>query len=303
MFKDTDVTTGYDLLMTAENEEDLAELSRLLYVAATRAADYLILSAGIEEPGKAAGPVDGTDRQTLRSDDGRRTVAYRCPAEAAAQRPPSQLLHVTVNHRSEPKIQSKPVDLRQRRDLMKIVEKARQMAADGAGPAAAIPGAGRPRRRRPAAVFLLATDWQASRPHRRRRLRSAGRRRFAGAAVGRPRPWARWSTPCWRRSILPGRATLRIWCGVMADEQSGRSAGGQVAMRRQNGRPVPGLAASRPRLPRLRKCTANWSSCWPGRPTAIKPPVVVPISRRSLSARVHRLSVPRRRRRVAVGRL
>jgi hypothetical protein len=32
-----------------------------------------------------------------------------------------------------PKIQSKPVDLRQRRDLMKIVEKARQMAADGSG--------------------------------------------------------------------------------------------------------------------------------------------------------------------------
>ena len=42
--------------MMAENEEDLAEFNRLLYVAATRAADYLILSAGVEEPGKAAGP-------------------------------------------------------------------------------------------------------------------------------------------------------------------------------------------------------------------------------------------------------
>ena len=42
--------------MMAENEEDLAELTRLLYVATTRAADYLILSAGVEEPGKAAGP-------------------------------------------------------------------------------------------------------------------------------------------------------------------------------------------------------------------------------------------------------
>ena len=56
MFKDADATTGYDLWMMAENEEELAELNRLLYVAATRAADYLILSAGMEEPGKAAGP-------------------------------------------------------------------------------------------------------------------------------------------------------------------------------------------------------------------------------------------------------
>ena len=40
MLKDDDATTGYDLLMAAENDEELAELSRLLYVATTRAADY-----------------------------------------------------------------------------------------------------------------------------------------------------------------------------------------------------------------------------------------------------------------------
>ena len=54
--RSTDATTGYDLFMAAENDEDLAELSRLLYVATTRAADYLILSAGVEEPGEATGP-------------------------------------------------------------------------------------------------------------------------------------------------------------------------------------------------------------------------------------------------------
>ena len=34
---------------------------------------------------------------------------------------------------AEPPIHSKPVDPRRRRDLLKIVEKARQMAADGQG--------------------------------------------------------------------------------------------------------------------------------------------------------------------------
>ncbi|MBU4398286.1 MAG: UvrD-helicase domain-containing protein, partial [Planctomycetes bacterium] len=56
MLKDPDATTGYDLFMAAENDEDAAEHSRLLYVAATRAADYLILSSGVERPGEAAGP-------------------------------------------------------------------------------------------------------------------------------------------------------------------------------------------------------------------------------------------------------
>ena len=56
MFKDAEAVTGYDLWMMAENDADSSETSRLLYVAATRAADYLILSSGMEEPGKAMGP-------------------------------------------------------------------------------------------------------------------------------------------------------------------------------------------------------------------------------------------------------
>ena len=123
MFKDNDATTGYDLLMMAVNEEDLAELTRLLYVATTRAADYLILSAGMEEPGKAAGPwmellAKSFDLMTgdVASDSGDRAGHGG--------------VRVTT---TPPAIHSKPADLRQRRDLMKIVEKARQMAADGAG--------------------------------------------------------------------------------------------------------------------------------------------------------------------------
>ena len=70
MLKDENATTGYDLLMAAENDEERKEISRLLYVATTRAADYLILSAGVEEPGKADGPVDGIARNAVRSEHG-----------------------------------------------------------------------------------------------------------------------------------------------------------------------------------------------------------------------------------------
>ena len=116
--------------MMAENEEDLAELSRLLYVAATRAADYLILSAGVEEPGKAAGPwmeLIGRrfDLLSGRAANSRRRLQSPVGVSRWFLQDQSNFCRA-----GDP---SKPVDLRQRRDLMKIVEKARQMADDGAG--------------------------------------------------------------------------------------------------------------------------------------------------------------------------
>ncbi len=48
--------SGYDLWRFVERSEDAAELNRLLYVATTRAADYLILSSGVPEVGSASGP-------------------------------------------------------------------------------------------------------------------------------------------------------------------------------------------------------------------------------------------------------
>ena len=41
--------SGLELLRLAEEPESAAEQSRLLYVATTRAADYLILSSGVSE--------------------------------------------------------------------------------------------------------------------------------------------------------------------------------------------------------------------------------------------------------------
>ncbi|MCD4726295.1 MAG: UvrD-helicase domain-containing protein, partial [Pirellulales bacterium] len=165
MLKDPDATTGYDLFMAAENDEDAAEHSRLLYVAATRAADYLILSSGVKQPGEAAGPwmemiarrfdlMTGQQRGPgasgvggQRSEVGGQSlpvgVAVVLPHQQTRggsttatptleSRTPNPEPLVTVTTEPPP-IQSKPVDLRLRRDLEKIVEKAGQMAADGAG--------------------------------------------------------------------------------------------------------------------------------------------------------------------------
>ena len=52
---DENVVGGYELWRFLERQEDLAELYRLLYVATTRAADYLVLSYG----GTRAGDVRG----------------------------------------------------------------------------------------------------------------------------------------------------------------------------------------------------------------------------------------------------
>jgi ATP-dependent exoDNAse (exonuclease V) beta subunit len=47
---------GYGLWRQLERAEEAAELNRLLYVATTRAADYLILSGGVKQPGESTGP-------------------------------------------------------------------------------------------------------------------------------------------------------------------------------------------------------------------------------------------------------
>ena len=48
--------SGYDLWRQLEKPEELAEMNRLLYVATTRAADYLILSGAVPSSGGSKGP-------------------------------------------------------------------------------------------------------------------------------------------------------------------------------------------------------------------------------------------------------
>ncbi len=149
MLKDPDATTGYDLFMAAENEEDAAEHSRLLYVAATRAADRLILSSGVEGLDRPAGPwmellakrfdiTTGRVREPMSSakpqaanepcSDPQSPIPD--PSPFPGSQPPSAIVSVIT---APPAIRSKPVDLRVRRDLEKIVAKAEKMGADGEG--------------------------------------------------------------------------------------------------------------------------------------------------------------------------
>ena len=184
MLKDEDVTTGYDLFMAAENEEDLEEHTRLLYVATTRAADYLILSAGvesIEDLEKPAGPwmellaksfdlVKGERRgergERERGEERGTNVRLSIPKSPSLRALPSPLsplpspLKITI---AIPLIQSKPIDLRNRRNLMKIVEKAEQMAADGQGkrPQHLVPVPGDPGARRQYSFSRLTGKLQA----------------------------------------------------------------------------------------------------------------------------------------------
>jgi ATP-dependent helicase/nuclease subunit A len=53
---DDPAPSGFDLWRQQEKVEDAAETNRLLYVATTRAADYLILSGGVRAVGDASGP-------------------------------------------------------------------------------------------------------------------------------------------------------------------------------------------------------------------------------------------------------
>ncbi len=101
-FKEPDVVTGYDLYLLAENEEDLAELDRLLYVATTRAADYLVLSAGMEKLDKPGGPwmdllarrfdlATGAPRSSARARHKQHRQSYHDPScdPLEARRPPA----------------------------------------------------------------------------------------------------------------------------------------------------------------------------------------------------------------------
>jgi ATP-dependent helicase/nuclease subunit A len=140
---DLEATTGYDLFERAENEEDLAELVRLFYVATTRAKDYLILSAGLPAVGSSRGPWTelvyrrfdpatgaprgdgpnfrghpGTVRSMVGHGRENGTVPFDAPVRVTA---------------SEPAVSVEPQDKGAWRDIGKLIEEARQMAARGEG--------------------------------------------------------------------------------------------------------------------------------------------------------------------------
>jgi len=120
MVKKGDTVTGFDLYRTVEDAEDRAETVRLLYVATTRAADYLVLSAGVPEPGAARGP--WMELLARRFD-----LTTGEPRDEAAQDVRAKVTTV------EPPLAAAPPGSEARRQLKRIVEKAQDAAGKDTG--------------------------------------------------------------------------------------------------------------------------------------------------------------------------
>ena len=110
-------SSGYDLFIGAELDEEMAELGRLLYVATTRAADYLILSGGMEDLQRPRGPwLQLLARQ------------FNLETGAVVDDPQRVLAKVV---REEPPLAFRPAGRAKRHALGKMIGKARELAAAG----------------------------------------------------------------------------------------------------------------------------------------------------------------------------
>jgi ATP-dependent helicase/nuclease subunit A len=114
---------GFELHQRAEREEEEAELVRLLYVATTRAADYLILSAGVPQIGSGKGP--WTRLLNRRFDPASGKVCVALP-----QGYPEPQIRVID---APPTVEKPASGATPRRDLTKMVEKALEIAQRGGG--------------------------------------------------------------------------------------------------------------------------------------------------------------------------
>ena len=139
MVRLADCTSGYNLFQQVELDEDMAELTRLLYVAATRAGDYLVLSSGLDDLDRPRGPW----LELLRRQFDLRTgmplhsfnpePAATVPAVAVGSGlndPPRVLAKVILD---EPPLPKKLSAITKRVDLGKVIENARKLAAAGKG--------------------------------------------------------------------------------------------------------------------------------------------------------------------------
>lgn len=116
-------THGMTLYALREKEEEAAERARLLYVATTRAADYLILSAGVKQAGD--GSSDWMKLLGSRFDLTTGALQVRLPEGYAVPK-----IAVT---KSRPEPKSKALPQSRSVDLEKLVEEVTQMAAAGRG--------------------------------------------------------------------------------------------------------------------------------------------------------------------------
>ncbi len=174
MVRGSDSVDGYKLYRRVQLDEDAAESVRLFYVAATRAADYLIISAGMSDVDAPKGPWMRLlgERFDLRtgsfkpfgSDDDVSTAVRKADDEYLAL---GLLAKATLER---PALDGEPNDAGSRRDLRKIVEKALALAAEKKG-------------RIPPHWAPLPADESARRHYSFSRLHGVFQRQFAHASV------------------------------------------------------------------------------------------------------------------------
>jgi len=128
---------GFDLYTAAESDEELQELTRLLYVATTRAGDYLILSAGLRGLESCKGPWMELLRRRFDCLTGIPRDGAQPPVppqssgdEGGATAGEASLVRVTT---ARPPLGSKAAVRPARQDLEKLIQKARRLAARGSG--------------------------------------------------------------------------------------------------------------------------------------------------------------------------
>ncbi len=114
---------GLDLYKFIEREEDEAEATRLLYVATTRAADYLILSSGVKQPGQAESGWRELLARRFDLDSGQ--LRAELPDGFGVPQ-----IKVTVE---EPPLAAEAASQRRRPDLSKVIQRVERVAAEEAG--------------------------------------------------------------------------------------------------------------------------------------------------------------------------
>ncbi|MGI9458311.1 MAG: 3'-5' exonuclease [Aeoliella sp.] len=113
-----DDATGLGLFRYLERSEDAAEANRLFYVACTRAADYLMLSSGVNDLGKPAGPWLKTLAESFDLASGEPTSTTTVGAQ------PQVLANIVAPTAAPPFASAK------RPNLLKLVEQAKREPTD-----------------------------------------------------------------------------------------------------------------------------------------------------------------------------
>lgn len=114
---------GLELYRAATRDDDEQEMRRLLYVATTRAADFLILSSSVKELGKPSGPWTELLARHFELPTGRLVDAL----------PDGWGMPQVGVTSTEPVTTVKPEHGKSHRDLAKLVAGARALAQDGKG--------------------------------------------------------------------------------------------------------------------------------------------------------------------------